>query len=122
MLFMRWLDQILEVPGGVFLFLTIAASLEVFGDAFFQSAVHRASSESRWLSVAAGALTLSCYGLVVNLPRWDFGKLLGLYVVFFFLVTQVVARVRFNQPLTPPVVVGGSMIVAGGAIIYFWKG
>jgi len=119
---MRSLDQFLTMPGTVFLLLLVAATLEVLGDAFFQSAVHRSSGLSRWMLLAAGGGTLSLYGLGVNLPRWDFGKLLGVYVVFFFVVAQIVARVRFNQPISLPTLAGGFMIVAGGAIISFWKG
>jgi len=70
--------------------------------------------------VGAGVLTL--YGTVVNVPRWDFGKLLGVYVVFFFICAQLVAKVRFNQPTTRPALLGGLLIVAGGMIISFWKG
>ncbi len=119
---MRLLDQILAVPGMIFLLLLIAATLEVLGDAFFQSAVHRSSGLSRWVFAAAGAGTLSLYGLVVNLPHWEFGKLLGVYVVSFFLMAQIIAKVRFNQPTSLPTLVGGSMIMAGGLIISCWKG
>jgi drug/metabolite transporter superfamily protein YnfA len=118
---MRSLDYLLALPGGVYLLLLVAAFLEVSGDAFFQSAVHRSSGPSRWLSLAGGAVTLSLYGLIVNLPRWDFGKLLGVYVVIFFVVAQVIAKVRFDQPISRPVLAGGFMIVAGGLIISFWK-
>lgn len=72
--------------------------------------------------LVAGGGTLSFYGLMVNLPRWDFGKVLGVYVVFFFVVAQIVAKLRFNQPTTLPALMGGFMIVAGGAVISFWKG
>jgi drug/metabolite transporter (DMT)-like permease len=58
----------------------------------------------------------------VNLPQWDFGKLLGAYVALFFVVAQVVAKVRFQQSPTAPIWVGGSLIVAGGLVITFWKG
>jgi hypothetical protein len=57
----------------------------------------------------------------VNLPQWDFGKLLGVYVVLFFLFAQIVAKVRFHQAPTTPILVGGALIVAGGAVITFWK-
>jgi multidrug transporter EmrE-like cation transporter len=119
---MRSLDQILAVPGATFLLLLIAATLEVLGDAFLQSAVHHSSGVWRWIALVGGGATLSFYGLVVNLPRWDFGRLLGVYVVFFFVAAQIVAKVRFNQPASLSTLVGGSMIMAGGFIISFWKG
>jgi hypothetical protein len=118
---MRSLDRWLALPGGVFALLFVAALLEVSGDAFFQSAVHRTSGASRWASVAAGALSLSLYGLVVNLPRWNFGKLLGMYVVLFFVIAQVIARVKFHEPATWPVIVGGILITSGGLALTFSK-
>ena len=119
---MRFLDQIPLLSGRVFLLLLAAAILEVLGDSFFQTALHRSSGVWRWIWLIGGAVTLSAYGLAVNLPTWDFGRLLGVYVVFFFVVAQVVAKVRFQQPTTPAVLAGGSLIVAGGLIIFFWKG
>jgi multidrug transporter EmrE-like cation transporter len=119
---MRFLDHILAVPGTVFVLLLVAATLEVLGDAFLQSAVHRSSGLGRWIFLAAGGGTLSFYGLAVNLPQWDFGKLLGVYVVLFFVIAQIVAKLRFNQPTSPPLMVGGLMIVVGGLVISFWKG
>jgi hypothetical protein len=95
---MRSLDQILAVPGSVFVMLLVAAFLEVSGDAFFQSAVHRTSGFSRYTSVAGGVVAFSLYGLLLNLPRWNFGRLLGIYVVLFFLIAQVIARLRFHEP------------------------
>jgi len=118
---MRFLDRMFVLPGGVFLLLLIAAALEVLGDAFFQTAVHHSSGLSRWLSSIGGAVILSLYGLLVNLPDWNFGRLLGAYVVFFFLVAQVVAKVRFHQPISAPVLVGGCLIIGGGLIISLWK-
>ena len=118
---MRSLARWLALPGGVFALLFIAALLEVSGDAFFQSAVHRASGASRWASIAAGALSLSFYGVVVNLPRWNFGKLLGIYVVLFFLIAQVIARAKFHESLSLPVVVGGILIACGGLVLTFSK-
>lgn len=118
---MNNLSQIVTSPIGKFLLLSIAALLEVFGDSFFQSALHRPSGTSRLLSFALGAIVLSLYGAVVNLPEWDFGKLLGVYLVFFFVAAQLVARVRFHQAIGLPVLVGGAFIVSGGLIISFWK-
>ena len=102
--------------GALFL-LAIAAFLEAYGDSCFQSALYRTSGMNRALAFVGGAVSLAAYGLVVNAPRWEFGKLLGVYVVLFFLVAQVLARVRFGQSPTLPILIGGALICAGGVII-----
>jgi hypothetical protein len=116
------LQQLVATRFGMLAVLLLAAFLEVYGDSFFQVGLYRATGTSRYLAFAAGAVTLACYGLVVNTPPWDFGKLLGVYVVLFFLVAQFVAWLRFQQTPTAPVVVGGSLIVAGGVVMTVWKG
>jgi small multidrug resistance family-3 protein len=111
------LDQIIAHRIGALLVLLLAAFLEAYGDSCFQTALYRSSGTTRTIAFLGGAVSLVAYGLVVNVPRWDFGKLLGVYMVMFFLVAQVVARVRFGQTPTLPVVFGGTLIVAGGVII-----
>jgi small multidrug resistance family-3 protein len=111
------LDQIVAHRSGVLLVLGLAAFLEAYGDSSFQTALYRSTGVSRIFALLIGAGSLVAYGLVVNTPRWDFGQLLGLYVVLFFLLAQVVARVRFGQTPTLPVLFGGTLIVAGGVII-----
>lgn len=118
---MRTLNHIPSTTAITFALLGGAAFLEVLGDSCFQSALHRSSGLERAGWIAMGVFLLACYGLVVNLPRWDFGRLLGVYVVFFFLAAQLVAKVRFNQAMTLPVRVGSLLIGAGGLIISFWK-
>ena len=68
-----------------------------------------------------GALILFAYGCVVNLPRWDFGRLLGVYVAAFFVVAQVINWLGFGQKPTLPLLVGGSLIVGGGLVITLWR-
>ena len=116
------LNQFVATPIGAFVVLVIAASLEVLGDSFFQSGLYRSSGSNRSLWFLVGVGVLGMYGLFVNLPQWDFGKLLGVYVALFFVVAQVVAKVRFQQTPSTPILVGGSLIVAGGLVITFWKG
>lgn len=115
------LNQIVAYRSGALVVLSVAALLEALGDSCFQSGLYRSSGMVRAIWLAGGALALACYGLAVNAPRWEFGKLLGVYVVLFFLVTQIVAKVRFKQPPTAPVLLGGSLIVLGGMIISFWR-
>jgi small multidrug resistance family-3 protein len=102
--------------------LLIAASLEVLGDSFFQSGLYRSTGVNRSLWFGLGVCVLGLYGLFVNLPQWDFGKLLGVYVALFFVVAQIVAKLRFQQSPTTPILTGGALIVAGGLVITFWKG
>ncbi len=82
--------------------------------------MHRSAGAVRGVFFVSGAVVLALYGLTVNIPNWDFGKLLGIYVVWFFLVAQVLAKVRFNQAPTAPIYVGGALITLGGMIIAFW--
>lgn len=118
---MQILNQIVANPIGAFLLLAFAAFLEVFGDSCFQAGLYHSSGAARVWSFIGGAAVLAFYGLTVNVPRWDFGKLLGIYVVLFFVVAQIIAKVRFNESPTPQVLAGGTLILLGGAVIAFWK-
>ena len=111
------LDHIVAYRLGALAILLIAAFLEAYGDSCFQSALYRSSGTTRAFAFAIGAASLACYGLVVNVPRWDFGRLLGVYVVLFFLCAQMIARVKFGQTPTLPLIAGGALIAAGGLII-----
>jgi len=116
------LNELVSSRLGAFVVLVIAASLEVLGDSFFQSGLYRSSGAQRAMWFVLGIAVLGLYGWSVNLPQWDFGKLLGAYVALFFVVAQVVAKVRFHQSPSVPIWVGGSLIVAGGLVITFWRG
>ena len=118
------LNQVVSSPFGAFVVLVAASSLEVLGDSFFQSGLYRSSGSGAQRAVwfVLGVAVLGLYGWSVNLPQWDFGRLLGAYVALFFVVAQVVAKVRFQQSPTVPIWVGGTLIVAGGLVITFWKG
>lgn len=98
------------------LILLAAAILEAGGDAIVRTGLH-ASGTTRALWFAAGAIILFAYGWVVNSPPWDFGKLLGIYVVFFFLVAQAINWIFFKQQPSVAVMIGGLLIVSGGAVI-----
>ena len=98
------------------LILLLAAALEAGGDALCRSGLH-ASALARVGFLAAGGLVLFGYGCVVNTPPWDFGRLIGVYVVFFFLVAQAIAWIAFHQRLAGPMWIGGGLIVAGGVVL-----
>jgi len=105
--------------GNAVLVLLLAALLETGGDALVRRGLHAGTALPKLAFLAAGGVVLFAYGYTVNAPSWDFGRLLGLYVVFFFLTAQVVSWVAFHQKPSPTLLVGGAFIVLGGAIIAF---
>jgi|ERR1022692_1276037 drug/metabolite transporter (DMT)-like permease len=66
---------------------------------------------------ALSAIILFAYGWTVNALPWDFGKLIGVYVVFFFLTAQLISWLIFKQVPSIVVMTGGILIVAGGIVI-----
>jgi hypothetical protein len=99
--------------------LFVAAVLEAGGDALVRTGLHAHALAARLLFFALGAIILFSYGYVVNTPPWDFGKLLGVYVVFFFVVAQLINWGFFHQKPSGAILLGGGFIVLGGAIISF---
>ena len=102
--------------------LFLAAVLEAGGDALVRTGLEAGSAGRKLVLFAAGAVVLFAYGYAVNAPRWDFGKLLGIYVVFFFVVAQAISWAAFGQKPSLPILVGGAFIVVGGLIISLWHG
>jgi small multidrug resistance family-3 protein len=97
--------------------LFCAAVFEAGGDAMIRHGLRSSAPWQRAVFFLAGAVVLFAYGWTVNRPPWDFGKLLGLYVVFFFVIAQVLSWLVFKQPPSLQVLLGGALIVAGGAVI-----
>ena len=118
---MNVISQLVQSPLGAFVFLTVAAILESYGDSCFQAAMYHSKGSASAGVAIAGAVVLVAYGVMVNLPRWDFGRLIGIYVAVFFISAQVINRVRFGHAPTPPIYAGGALIVAGGLVMTFWN-
>ncbi len=97
--------------------LFVAALLEASGDAFVRKALHASGAGVRLAYFVVGALTLFAYGYVVNRPPWEFGRLLGIYIVLFFVVAQAMSWLMFSQQPTTPVMIGGACVIAGGIIM-----
>ena len=97
--------------------LLLAAVLEAGGDAFIRAGIYSSAALRRLLFFVAGTLVLTAYGYTVNAPPWDFGRLLGVYVAFFFVVAQVIAWLSFGQKPSASVLFGGLLIVCGGLIV-----
>jgi len=102
--------------------LLAATTLEAGGDAVVRLGLQAAAPAARLLLMLAGAAILFGYGLTLNLAPLDFGRLIGAYVATFFVVAQVINLLVFRAPPSLPIVVGGTLIVAGGAIATLWRG
>ena len=92
--------------------LIIASGLEVGGDALVRLGLGGAT-----YAMAAGALTLFAYGLVVNKSGLDFNRLMGIYIAIFFLMSQVISFILFKQIPDDRILLGGGFIVTGGLLI-----
>jgi drug/metabolite transporter superfamily protein YnfA len=95
------------------LIFVVAAVLEVGGDAL----IRKGLLGSNLAFIALGFVTLGCYGLVVNLVKWDFSKLLGVYVALFAIVSILWGRFLFKENVSASTWLGLAVIVAGGLII-----
>jgi len=103
------------------LFLLIATTLEVSGDAIVRKAIFEQVGSIRLGYFLAGAVLLFGYGSFLNLAPVPFERVVGLYIATLFVVWQMVAYVAFRTLLTMPILVGGSLIITGGLVIAFWQ-
>jgi small multidrug resistance family-3 protein len=103
------------------IFLLAATILEVSGDAVVRTAVYNHVGPARAGFFLVGAALLLGYGTLLNLAPIEFGQVVGLYLATLFVVWQVVNFVAFRALPTLPIMLGGSLVIAGGAIITFWK-
>jgi hypothetical protein len=102
-------------------FLLIATILEVSGDAVVRVAIFNHTGSVRLALFILGAALLFGYGSFLNLAPLEFGQVVGLYLATLFVVWQVINFVAFRSVPTTPIVLGGTLVIAGGAIITFWK-
>jgi hypothetical protein len=101
--------------------LLAATILEVSGDAVIRTAIYNHAGLVRVGLFFAGAALLGGYGTLLNLAPLEFGQVVGLYLATLFVVWQVINFLAFRALPTLPIIFGGLLVIAGGAIITFWK-
>jgi small multidrug resistance family-3 protein len=106
-------------PAITLLLLFCSALLEAGGDRLIRFGLHAPSSIAKGLFLLAGGIALFAYGYLVNTPPWDFGRLLSVYVVFFFMIAQAISCLEAHRWPSLPVLVGAAFIVTGGGIIAY---
>lgn len=97
-----------------FIFI-FAALLEVGGDAVVRTGLR----QHKGLFILIGFVMLGCYGLVVNIVKWDFSKLLGVYVAIFAWVSVLFGHFIFKEQIPSSTYLGLVFILIGGMIIQF---
>jgi hypothetical protein len=102
-------------------FLLIATTLEVSGDALVRKALYDHAGLARVALMFLGAALLFGYGFSLNLAPLEFGQVVGLYIATLFVVWQVINAIAFRTFPTVPIAIGGALIVAGGLVVSFWK-
>ena len=100
------------------LVFVLAALLEVGGDALMR----RGLRGGGLLFIFAGIAVLGSYGLVVNTVKWDFSKLLGVYVAVFAVVSILAGRFLFKETIPGSTWLGLAIIVVGGTVIQMGAG
>jgi hypothetical protein len=101
--------------------LVIATILEVSGDAVVRMAIYNHVGAIRIALFLGGGALLFGYGSFLNLAPIEFGRVVGLYIATLFVVWQVINFIVFRSIPSMPIWVGGGLVIAGGAIITFWK-
>ncbi len=103
------------------IFLIVATTLEASGDAVVRMAIYDHAGSVRIGLFLAGAALLLGYGSALNLAPLEFGRVVGLYIATLFVIWQIINFVAFRALPNLPIYVGGALVIAGGAIITFWK-
>ncbi|MFT3907015.1 MAG: hypothetical protein QM718_11970 [Steroidobacteraceae bacterium] len=103
------------------IFLIVATTMEVSGDAIVRVAIHNHAGWVRVGIMACGALLLLGYGSFLNLAPLEFGRIAGLYIAILFVVWQIVNFVAFRSLPSAPILIGGVLIISGGLVVSFWK-
>lgn len=92
-----------------------AALLEVGGDAI----VRKGLRGNNLIIILIGCVVLGSYGVVVNTVKWDFSKLLGVYVAIFAFISILFGHFVFKENIPNSTWIGLVVIICGALIIQF---
>ncbi len=92
-----------------------AGLLEVGGDAIIRKGLRGSAIGF----IVGGFIILGIYGLVVNIVKIDFSRLLGTYVAVFAVISILFGRYFFKESISSVTWLGMIIIVIGGLVIQF---
>lgn len=103
-----------------FLFVLVATVLESAGDAILRVALESSATTAYRIGFfVLGAVLVTAYGTTLNLAPVAFASVVGLYVALLFIMFQIMNYAFFKVLPTMPVYLGGTLVIAGGLIVYF---
>jgi hypothetical protein len=103
-------------------YVVAATIFEAVGDAVMRVALRAPYTLAGRVGLfALTSFLLTLYGLFLNLAPVEFATVTGVYLASLFIAFQIVNFLFFRHVPAAGVLVGGTFIVAGAAIIYFWK-
>ncbi len=102
-------------------FIVAATIFEAVGDALMRIALHYHVMPGRLALFASATVLLAMYGAFLNLAPVEFAEATGIYLASLFISFQVGNYLFFKNVPSPGVLLGGTFIVAGAAIVYLWK-
>jgi drug/metabolite transporter (DMT)-like permease len=103
-------------------YVVAATIFEAVGDAVMRVALRSPYAlPGRIALFALASVLLTLYGLFLNLAPVEFATVTGIYLASLFVAFQIVNYLFFRHVPSAGVLLGGSLIVVGAAIIYFWK-
>ena len=70
---------------------------------------------------ALNPVLLALYGASLNLAPVEFAEATGIYLACLFIAFQLVNYLFFRHTPSPAVLLCGTLILVGAAIIYIWK-
>jgi small multidrug resistance family-3 protein len=103
-------------------YVVAATAFEAVGDAVMRIALQsRYAVPGRIALFALASVLLATYGLFLNLAPVEFATATGIYLASLFVAFQVANYLFFRHAPSPGVLLGGTFIVVGAAIVYFSK-
>lgn len=106
----------------VLAFVVVATMFEALGDAVMRIALQTSFAlPARLALFGLASVLLAMYGLFLNLAPVEFATVTGTYLASLFIMFQIVNYIFFRHIPSSGVLLGGAFIVAGSAIVYFWK-
>jgi small multidrug resistance family-3 protein len=97
------------------LIFVFSAILEINGDALIRKGLRG----SGILFISIGFITIGLYGVLINVLKWDFSRLLGVYVSVFAFISVLFGKFLFKEQIPITTWIGIVIILIGGMTIQF---